>query len=82
MKTKIKSHRDEIKDFCDKEIPFVESNHTCLAVIISLDFALKKDENYYPQVFLTECNYIVKTVVSHSSDNMSGSFPSSESDEK
>ena len=28
----------------------VDSNHTCLAVI-SLDFVLKKDENYYPQVF-------------------------------
>ena len=30
--------------------PKVDSNHTCLA-IISLDSALKKDNNYYPQVF-------------------------------
>ena len=29
----------------------MESNHTCL-VVISLDSALKKGENYYPQVFL------------------------------
>ena len=28
-----------------------DSNHTCLAVI-SLDSALKKDDNYYPQVLL------------------------------
>ena len=51
MKTKIKSHGDEVADFYDKEIPKVESNYTCLSVI-SLDATLKKDENYYPQVFL------------------------------
>ena len=50
LKTKIKSHGDEVTDFYDKEIPKVDSDHTCLAVI-SLDSALKKDENYYTQVF-------------------------------
>ena len=51
LKTKIKSHGDEVTVFDDKnihEIPKVDSNHTCLAVI-SLDSALKKDENYYVQ---------------------------------
>ena len=57
LKTKIKSHSDEVTGFYDKEIPKVDSNHTCLAVI-SLDSALKKDDNYYPQVFLKECKYI------------------------
>ena len=33
MKTQIKSHGDEDADFCNEEIPKVESNHTCLAVI-------------------------------------------------
>ena len=61
LKTKIKSHGDEITDFSDKEIPKVDSNHTCLAVI-SLDSALKKDDNYYPQVFLKERKYIEKKV--------------------
>ena len=28
-KTKIKSHGDEVTDFYDKEIPRVDSNHTC-----------------------------------------------------
>ena len=37
----------------------MDSNHTGL-VVISLDSALKKDENYYPQVFLKECKYIKK----------------------
>ena len=49
LKTEIKSHGDEVTDFYDKKIPKVDTNHTCLAVI-SLDSALKKDENYYPQV--------------------------------
>ena len=51
MKTKIKFHGDEVTDFIDKEIPKMDSNHTCSAVI-SLDSALEKDENYQPQVFL------------------------------
>ena len=41
LKTKIKSYGDEGTHFYNKEIPKVDSNHTCLAVI-SLDFALKK----------------------------------------
>ena len=61
LKTKIKSHGDEITDFSDKEIPKVDSDHTCLAVI-SLDSALKKDDNYYAQVFLKERKYIEKKV--------------------
>ena len=59
FKIKIKSHSDEVTDFYDKEIPKMDSNGTCLAVI-SLDSALKKDENYYPEVFLKECKYIKK----------------------
>ena len=54
LKTKIKSYGEEVTNFCDKEIPKVDSDHTCLA-IISLDSALKKDEIYYLQVFLKEC---------------------------
>ena len=59
FKTKIKSHSDVVTDFYDKKLPKVESNHTCLAGI-SLDSALKKDDNYYPQVFLKECKYTEK----------------------
>ena len=47
LETKIKSCGNEVTDFYNKKIPEVDSNHTCLAVI-SLDTALKKDENYYP----------------------------------
>ena len=48
----------------------MDSNHTCLPVI-SLDSALKTDENYYPQVFLKECKYIKKKVVRCINDNLS-----------
>ena len=57
----------------------VDSNHTCLAVI-SLDSALKKDENYYPQVFLKECKYIKKNVIRQITQDIE-TF-SSDSDEK
>ena len=55
-KTKIKPYDDKVTNFYDKEILKVISNHTCLAVI-SLDSALKKDKNYYPQGFLKDCKY-------------------------
>ena len=70
MKTKIKSHGDEVTDFYDKKIPKVDFSHTCLAATC-LDSALKKDENYYPQVFLKECKYIEKKVVRYIHDNLS-----------
>ena len=81
LKTKVKSHGNEVSNFCDKKIPNLDSNHTCLAVI-SLNCVLKKD-NYYLQVFLKEYNYIEKIVVRHINDNLSD-FSSSydESDEE
>ena len=59
----------------------VDSNHTCLAVI-SLDFALEKDDNYYLQVFLKECKYIEKKVIRHINDNLSDFSYSDDSDEE
>ena len=56
---KTKSHGDKITDFHDKEILNVDSNYTCL-VLISLDSALKKDENYHWKGSLKECKYIEK----------------------
>ena len=61
-KAKIKSHGNKVTDFYDKKFPKLDSNCTCLAVIGS-DSALKKDDNYSPQVFLKECKYIEKKVL-------------------
>ena len=59
----------------------MDSNHTCLAVI-SLDSALKKDESYYSHVFLKECKYNEKNVVSHIDDNLSDFCSDDDSDEE
>ena len=75
LKTRVKFHGDGVTSFCNKEIPRVDSNHTCLAVI-SLDYALKKDENYQPQVFVKECKYIKKKLIRHVIDDLESSFDS------
>ena len=50
--------------------------------MLSLDFALKNDESYYPQEFLKECKYIKKKVVRHIIDDLeSSSDDSDDSDE-
>ena len=69
MKTKIKSHCDEVTGFYKKEIPKIDFNHTSLEVI-SFDSALKKDEKYYLQVFLKECKYMNKKVIRHIAQNI------------
>ena len=66
------SHNDEVTDFYAKNIPKLDSNHTCLAMI-SLDSALKKVQNYLRQVYLKECKYIEKKVIRHFYDNL-GNF--------
>ena len=50
LKTEIKSSGDEFTYFYGKEFPRVDSNHTYLT-LISLDSALKKEGNCYPQSF-------------------------------
>ena len=79
LKTKIKSHDNEVTDFYDKKISKLDSNHTCLAKI-TLDSAFKKDDNYYPEVFLKECKYIEKKIVRHIIDGLHSS--SDDSDEE
>ena len=77
LKTKVRPYGDEVTDFHDKEIPKVDSNHTCLAVI-SLDSALKKVENYNLEVFLKEHKYIEKKVIRHLIDDLESSFDDSD----
>ena len=38
-----------------------------------MDSALKKDENYYPQVFLKECKYIKQKVIRYINSKRAGS---------
>ena len=76
----MKSHGDEVTDFYDKETSMVDASHTGL-VVISLDSALKKSENYHTQLFFKECKYIEKKVINHINDNLSD-FSSEEESEQ
>ena len=69
LKTKIKCYGDEAIDFYDKEVPKAGSNHTCLAAIMN-DSVLKKEENYYLQELLKECQYIEKEVIRHITEDL------------
>ena len=53
------------------------SNHTCLAVI-TIDFILKKYENYFPQAFLKECKYIEEEVIRYITEDLEISFDDSD----
>ena len=53
-----------------------------LKFLISLNSALKRHENYYPQVFLKECRYIKKKLIRHIIDDLERSDDSDESDEE
>ena len=77
LKTKIQSHGDEVTDFYDKKIPKLNK-----LTVITLDSALKKDDNYYPQVLTKECKYAEKKVIRHSNDNFSDFSSSGEPDEE
>ena len=81
LKTKLKSCSEEVTCFHDKKIPNVDSNHACLAVI-SLDSALNKDGNYYPQVFFKECKYILKKLITLINDDLGDFSYSDEFDEE
>ena len=81
LKTKIKSHGDEVTNFYGKKSFKMDSNHNCLAVI-SLNCALKKNNNYYLQVVLKKFKYIDKKVIRHINDNLNNFSSSKESDEE
>ena len=60
----------KLQIFTIKNVPKLDFNYTYLAVN-GRDSAIKKDENYYLQVFLKECKYIEKKVVKHIHDHLS-----------
>ena len=80
LKTKVKSLVTKLQNFTIKK--FQMQTHTCLAVI-NLDYALKKNYSYYPQVFLKECKCIDKKIIRHINDNLNHfSYSSDEPDKE
>ena len=59
-KTDVKFYNGKINtNFYNNKIPNEDSQFMCLSVI-SIDPIFRTGKNYYPQVFLEECKYIVK----------------------
>ena len=60
LKTKIKSYKGKINiNFNNKKIPKECSQCNCLSVIL-INSISETGKNYYPQVFLEECNMLSK----------------------
>ena len=60
LKPKIKSYNRKINtDFHNNKIPREGSQCIFLSVIL-IDSVFRTSNNYYPQMFLAECKYVVK----------------------
>ena len=60
LKAKIKSYNGKINtNFHNTKITREGSQFICLSVIL-INSVFKTSKNYYPQVFLEECKYVVK----------------------
>ena len=60
LKAKIKFYNGKINtNFHDNRMPRDGSQFICLSVIL-INSVFRADKNYYPQVFLEECKYVVK----------------------
>ena len=55
----------DIKKKIDSELVYKKNYLKTKITVTNLDYALKKDDNYYHQVFLKECKYIQKKAVRH-----------------
>ena len=56
----MKSSKGKIDtDFHDNEIPKEGSYYICLSGIL-INFILKRDKNYYSQMFLEEWSYVIR----------------------
>ena len=60
LKAKIKSCNEKINaNYHNNKIPKEVFQFICLLVIL-IDTVFKTGKNYYPEVFLGECKYVVK----------------------
>ena len=72
LKTKIKSYKGKINaNFHNNKISKEDSQFFCLSVIL-INYVFRTDNNYYPEVFLEECKFIIKEkkIPKHIIDNI------------
>ena len=61
LKAKIKSYNGKINtNFHNNKIPKEGSQCICLSVIL-INSVFRTSKNYYPEMFLEECKYVVKS---------------------
>ena len=59
LKTEIESYEGKVKtNFHNEKMPKESCLYICLSVVL-VDSVFKVGENYYPQVFLEKCKYII-----------------------
>ena len=62
IKTKIKIYNDKVyTNFQHNKIPKYNEYRACLSVISLDSIFVNSDKEYYPQIFLEECKYAIKT---------------------
>ena len=70
LKAKIKFYNGKIStNFRNNEILKEGSTFICLLVIL-IDSVSRTDKNYYPLVFLEECEYVVKNMIEYNTDDI------------
>ena len=63
LKAKVREFNGNIKtNFLGNNVPKENTYYTCIACI-TLDSVLKMNKKYYPQVYLEECKYKVKKII-------------------
>ena len=64
LEANVKSYNGKINtNFHNNKILKESSQFICLSVIL-IDSVFRTGKNYYPQVFLEECKYVVKEKIS------------------
>ena len=62
IKTKIKIYAGSmITNFQNKKMPKEKAPLKCLSIVM-LDFVIKANKKYYPQIFLEECKYVQEKI--------------------
>ena len=60
LKAKIKSYNWQVStNFHSNKIPKEDSQYICWSVIL-INSVFRMGKNYYPEVFLQECKYVIK----------------------
>ena len=62
IKTKVREFDGVIKaNFLGNKVPKGNMHYTCIACV-TIDFVVRIDKKYYPQVYLEECKYKIKKI--------------------